>query len=323
MSPYFTVIVPLYNKAPHVLRALNSITRQTFKLFEVIVVDDASTDDGLEQVLKINDSRLKILKRREAGPGGYAARNLGILESTTNWCVFLDADDEWYDDHLEKMYHLIKKFPHESFFAARFIKSKAGREVRDYVVCNKFILPRRISFFEYLSFAPFNTNTVCIKRELLIGCGMFPEGKMKRGGDVDTWLRAIKNAGGFVMSEHYGAIYHVDSSNMVTKSNCYSEEEVKNTSLIDMIESSEGPVHNKLKKRYNNVLIYAWNQNVHLNCAYNINLIDNVYFGVQPIRCGFFIFLSLFPYFIIKPVHYIGYKIIIFKRWIKLYSFKF
>lgn len=97
--PRVSVIVPLFNKADHVGRALASISSQTFADFEVIVVDDGSTDGGADIVAKHRDSRLRLLSQQNSGPG--AARNRGIEQSRGLLLAFLDADDEWLPHYLE------------------------------------------------------------------------------------------------------------------------------------------------------------------------------------------------------------------------------
>jgi cellulose synthase/poly-beta-1,6-N-acetylglucosamine synthase-like glycosyltransferase len=97
--PRVSVIVPLFNKAGYVGRALASISSQTFADFEVIVVDDGSTDGGAEIVARHRDSRMRLVSQQNSGPG--AARNRGIEQSRGLLLAFLDADDEWLPHYLE------------------------------------------------------------------------------------------------------------------------------------------------------------------------------------------------------------------------------
>jgi GT2 family glycosyltransferase len=100
-----SVVIPLYNKARHVRRALDSIAAQTFKEFEVIVVDDGSTDEGASVVESYDDERFRIVRQQNAGPG--AARNRGVSEAVGEMLAFLDADDEWLPRYLEACVRLL------------------------------------------------------------------------------------------------------------------------------------------------------------------------------------------------------------------------
>lgn len=93
-----SVIIPLYNKVRWVRRTLESISTQTFRDFEVIVVDDGSTDGSAEVVASYPDRRFRMVRQANAGPG--AARNRGIAEARGELIAFLDADDEWLPDFL-------------------------------------------------------------------------------------------------------------------------------------------------------------------------------------------------------------------------------
>jgi GT2 family glycosyltransferase len=97
--PKVSVIIPLYNKGKYIVRALESVFAQTHKDFELILVDDGSTDDGPDTVRKYDDARMLFVRQANSGPG--AARNRGIKESTAPYAAFLDADDEWLPDFLE------------------------------------------------------------------------------------------------------------------------------------------------------------------------------------------------------------------------------
>ena len=110
-TPRVSIIIPLYNKESCVLRALNSIVEQTFSNYEVIVVDDGSSDKGPEIVVNYDDPRFRLIKQLNAGPG--SARNRGIAEARGELVAFLDADDEWLPNHLEDIVRLLDKLGEE------------------------------------------------------------------------------------------------------------------------------------------------------------------------------------------------------------------
>lgn len=315
-KPFFSVVVPVYNKEPHIARSINSILNQTFTDFELIIVCDPSTDNSNAEVAKFTDPRIRVFHRDEPGPGGYAARNLGIKNAKADWIAFLDADDEWYPEHLEKMEEIIIIEDGFYFFGATFElidKNSQARLLRKYKTNYK-----KINFSDYLTYSPFYTSTVVAGRELLLESGLFPAGEVKRGGDVDTWLRAIEKAGGYIMSSHIGARYYRDAENMVTMQNYYTEPEIENDSIKKLILKYENTdLSQKLMVKFNNQVIYAWNQNMHLNIKKNFELKSRLYFKAQPIKVGFYLVLSSLPVFILNPLHKLLYKLISIKRSLK------
>src|SRR6476661_1585017 len=94
-----TVILPLYNKAKLVSRALDSIANQTYTDWEAIVVDDGSTDDSAQIAAKYVGKKFRLIQQKNAGPG--AARNRGLKETNTEFVAFLDGDDSWLPEYLE------------------------------------------------------------------------------------------------------------------------------------------------------------------------------------------------------------------------------
>ena len=114
MTPKISVIIPLYNKEKIVERSVNSVLNQSFNDFELIIVDDGSTDKSFEIVNKIKDDRIKLIKQKNAGPS--AARNRGVKESKTDWVLFLDSDDELLKDALEHFILLITKYKNADIY---------------------------------------------------------------------------------------------------------------------------------------------------------------------------------------------------------------
>jgi glycosyltransferase involved in cell wall biosynthesis len=103
------VVIPLYNKGAFVQRALHSVLGQTFQDFEIVVVDDGSTDHGPEVVRGFSDSRIRLIQQPNAGPG--AARNRGVQETQAPFLAFLDADDEWMPRFMDVYGEALRKHP--------------------------------------------------------------------------------------------------------------------------------------------------------------------------------------------------------------------
>ncbi len=108
MNPTVSVIIPTYNRANLVSRAIKSVLNQTYQDFEIIVVDDCSEDNTEEIVKSFNDSRIRYIKHKK-NKGGSAARNTGIKRARGKYIAFLDDDDEWLPSKLEKQIMLFEK----------------------------------------------------------------------------------------------------------------------------------------------------------------------------------------------------------------------
>ena len=114
----FSVVVPLYNKENCIRMTLESVKKQSFKDYEVIVVDDGSTDCSLEEARKIKSENITIIHQQNQGVS--VARNTGILHAQGQYIAFLDADDEWEPDYLKTIDHLIEKYPESDMYVTAY-----------------------------------------------------------------------------------------------------------------------------------------------------------------------------------------------------------
>ena len=116
--PYFSVVISLYNKEKYISDTLKSVLDQTLKDFEVIIVNDGSTDNGLNIVQTFNDERIKIINQENQGVS--VARNNGVKKAKGNFIVFLDADDLLRKNHLETLYNLKSDFNDAKIFCTSY-----------------------------------------------------------------------------------------------------------------------------------------------------------------------------------------------------------
>jgi glycosyltransferase involved in cell wall biosynthesis len=221
------VVIPVFNKRPHLERSLSSVRRQTRPPQEVIVVEDGSTDGSREflegPARDILDFRL--LHRTEPGPGGYAARNLAIREARSEWIAFLDADDSWREDHLEGLAGLMALSKPATALVFSSYEFSGRRDDRHPPRVGPG--PVRLDERAFLGGwargrLPLLTSAFAARRERLLEVGLFPEGLCKRGGDKDLWFRLMRGAEA-VGSDRPSATYHVDSVNMVTRTVSYRD----------------------------------------------------------------------------------------------------
>jgi succinoglycan biosynthesis protein ExoO len=218
----FSVVVPVYNKRPHLRRAIRSVLAQTLVDFELIVIDDASTDASLDEIKDLDDSRIRRLRRDEPGPGGYAARNLGISEARADWVAFLDADDEWSPDFLASISALRERYPEARFACTAYwdVSSEGASLPNAFARAAGKTGPRLIGLLEYAKASsrgllPVRTSAAALDRQLLIDIGGFPAGKSRRGGDNDTWFRAMRKTC-LAWSPRKCATYYRNAVNMTT-----------------------------------------------------------------------------------------------------------
>lgn len=141
-----SVVIPLYNKGHVIVNTLRTVFAQTYKDFEVVIIDDGSTDNGLSLIKEhFNDSRIRIIS--QSNQGVAVARDRGVRESRYNYIAFLDADDEWHPDYLKIMAEEINKYPAAGLFSSGgLIQDQQGLHYR---LCNKYLNYRgKVDFFE-------------------------------------------------------------------------------------------------------------------------------------------------------------------------------
>lgn len=120
-----SVIIPLYNKENRIYHTINSVLNQTFEDFELIIVDDGSTDKSIEIVQAIHDSRIRLIQKENGGPS--SARNYGVREARFDWIIFLDADDEMICDSLDNFVKLVLANPKVNIFVSNFLFERNGK----------------------------------------------------------------------------------------------------------------------------------------------------------------------------------------------------
>jgi len=223
--PGITVVVPLFNKAPHVARLMDSLASQTRAPDEIIVVDDASTDGGGEAIAALAPPNLRLLHRTSPGAGGYAARNAGIKAARSEWIAFLDADDAWRPHALAEAERLIDLSDSGvSCVFTAFERDYGGGRITPSTAMGRLAEAdhTRLDFAAFVQAwlasgqSPMWTSAVVARRSALIAAGLLPAGRCNRGGDKDTWLRLLA-AGDALCSGMVTATYHRDAVNMVTR----------------------------------------------------------------------------------------------------------
>ncbi len=191
--PFFSVIIPLYNKEAFIESTLKSVLQQTFQDYEIIIVDDGSTDNSSQLVSNFNNEKITLLKQKNQGVS--VARNLGIEHATANYIALLDADDVWHKNHLIELKKQIDLFPNAGLY------------------CNNYEIFHRNNVLKKASFN-FNYNTECLivedyfkasiinsvawtsavgfSKTNFINLGGFNT-NLKTAQDLDLWIRFALN----------------------------------------------------------------------------------------------------------------------------------
>lgn len=207
-SVKFSVVIPLYNKERSIKSTIDSVFAQTFQDFELIIVNDGSTDNSLQVVREITDSRIRIIDKPNGGVS--SARNRGISEARNEWIALLDGDDLWLPNHLEDLAKAIEMFPKHKVFYTGWTTSKE----KDFRSGFKEFAVEVDDYFRFaLNGYGMWTSCVCFHSSLQKRMQMFCE-YLTRGEDLELWRRFVVQ-GKPVFVPTRSATYRTDSENRV------------------------------------------------------------------------------------------------------------
>jgi len=188
----FSIIIPLYNKAPYVAKAIGSVLSQTFTDYELIIVDDGSKDDSYAVALNVIEGRGNCHIYRQQNAGVSVARNIGAAFSHGDYLCFLDADDWWDKRFLEEMVQLIEEFPDAGIYGTSYIivnETKRKTRVSPIGVEQDFE-KGYINYCQVYSKTlamPLWTGAVCIPHDIFEEMKGFLQG-IKLGEDFLLWI---------------------------------------------------------------------------------------------------------------------------------------
>ena len=177
-----SVIIPMYNSSKYILECLNSVLKQTYKNLEIIIIDDKSTDNSVDIVKKINDERI-VLIEQDKNVGAASTRNEGIKKATGDFICFLDSDDYWKFDKIEKQIDYIKKNDYVFIYSNyNFIKDGKTHATK---------VPESLTYNEAIKNTTIFTSTVMFNMKYLKKEDIFMP-NYKIGEDTATWWKVLK-----------------------------------------------------------------------------------------------------------------------------------
>jgi len=207
---FFSVVIPLYNKERHIRRSVDSVLNQSYSNFELIVVNDGSTDKSVDALNPLINHFTLINK--ENG-GESSARNTGIYRAKYQYIAFLDADDEWDKDFLQSIVEMINLMPECHIFSSNYLKKDRTGTILAITPPHETI--SEIDYFEIArkGNTPVSASSVCVSADLFAKIGGFPE-HIRLYPDLYFWTKAAIHYR-FAFYSKPMAIYHRDADNRI------------------------------------------------------------------------------------------------------------
>lgn len=213
MNPFFSVVIPTYNRASKLKKTLDSVVDQSFADFEVLVMDDGSTDDTREVVESFRDPRIRYTWAPNSG-GPATPRNRGIDGAKSDWICFLDADDLWYPDKLLRVNEAINKNPDCDLICHNEVLSIQATQTKSML----YYGPNQPNFYQILltSGNRVSTSATTVRRSFLNQFGLrFNQAKnYVIIEDYDLWLKIAFHGGRFFFLEDHLGEYIIEDDNI-------------------------------------------------------------------------------------------------------------
>ena len=242
MNPFFSIVIPLYNKEKYIRKTLESVFFQHFSDYEIIIVNDGSSDKGGEIVKELADPRIRYYETENRGVS--SARNTGISLSEGKFIAFLDADDYWYPHFLEVIHTYICRFPQQKVFATAIEFQYEDKVSKAKYSIERTVNHELVDFFEASHHETvLFTSASVFEKTVFAHAGTF-DPLIKSGQDIDLWIRiGLKYKVLFIWKVSVKYIYDSDSlsrniSNVREKADYskYIEYESNNKALKKYID---------------------------------------------------------------------------------------
>ena len=223
-KPLFSVIIPLYNKAPYIKRAIDSVLAQTIHDFEIIVVNDGSTDGGENIVAEYSDSRIFLINQKNSGVS--VARNNGVNVANSDYIAFLDADDEWLPGFLNEIQNMINQYPYAGLYSTAVELVYGDRIERE-----NHLIPTYKNVIEYntnpielneyfrtcvlMGYSPITSSSHVVTKDALKSVGYYnPTSHLSE--DLEVWGKLAYTSVPIIYSFSIQSRIHVIAENKAT-----------------------------------------------------------------------------------------------------------
>jgi len=249
-KPFFSVVIPLYNKEKYIKRTLTSVLNQSFTNFEIVIVDDGSRDTSCNIVESINDPRIHLIHQENGGPS--KARNRGIKEANGEFVAFLDADDEWLPYKLEKQYKFHIENPN-SFWSCTAFKASGGKREEHIGYVKDGVIDDTLDAI--MDGMTIQTSTVVIKTNIFKNDRLLFNESFKRSEDREVWYKTacLYPSVGYLKEELL--IYYVETDGSLNATG-FEEADFSFLSLSERIKKELSGLDIGKRKRFLNYLQY-------------------------------------------------------------------
>jgi glycosyltransferase involved in cell wall biosynthesis len=270
----YSVIIPYYNKSAYIIRCIDSVLRQAFAAYEIIVVDDGSTDNGIELISEKYGQLITIYSQKNQGVS--AARNAGISQAKYDYVALLDADDTWHPQYLESVNWVIRKEKEVKIIGSHYARSNDFFDVN-------YESPKYFKFSNYFKEAI--RNTYFTSSSSVIQKKFFDENNgfntnLQKGEDHDVWFRVIQSGGNSFYITNTLVYYSDEDSNQATKSKIALENHLVgniNTLYKDLKVTSNDKDFNRFISLYTYFNLYPYFFNKENNHKAKAVLKENEY----------------------------------------------
>ena len=184
---FFSIIISVYNKEKYIKSTINSVLNQSYKDFEIIIINDGSTDDSVKIIESLEDKRIKLITTINQGASN--ARNIGIKAASSTYIALLDGDDTWKTSYLQYMHDAICKFPELKIFAAGLSQKYKNKIVPvDYSFKQLELYGIHNYFKTSQKFSIIHSSSVVFNKSIIEKTGLF-DTSIISGQDTDMWIR--------------------------------------------------------------------------------------------------------------------------------------
>jgi glycosyltransferase involved in cell wall biosynthesis len=212
VQPFFSIVMPSYNHANFIKSAVSSVLEQSFINWELIIIDNYSTDETKDILNQFHDERIRILKIRNEGSIAKS-RNLGVASAKAEWIAFLDSDDSWREDKLEKVSFFLNSESDLIYHHLSLIEEFPGEFDRQHIISRRLKSPVLKDLI--LKGNTIATSSVVVRRRIFLEVGGMNESSELIGmEDYNTWLRISCKSEKFTLVPLFLGSYRVHTTNL-------------------------------------------------------------------------------------------------------------